>query len=68
MMDKRHTLEFYCLDYWARYTGLEILPLHHELSHLIQYRPGAESFLRLAGTASAFAGFLSPTPTATASP
>ena len=45
MMDKRHTLEFYCLDYWASYTGLEILPLHHELAHLIQYRPGAESFL-----------------------
>ena len=45
MMDTRHTLEFYCLDYWARYTGLEILPLHHELAHLIQYRPGAESFL-----------------------
>lgn len=45
MMDTRHTLDFYCLDYWARYTGLEILPLHHELAHLIQYRPGAESFL-----------------------
>lgn len=45
MMDTRHTLEFYCLDYWARFTGLEILPLHHELAHLIRYRPGAESFL-----------------------
>ena len=45
MRDSRHTLEFYCLDYWARYTGLEILALHHELAHLIQYRPGAEAFL-----------------------
>ena len=45
MRDTRHTLEFYCLDYWARYTGLEILALHHELAHLIQYRPGAAIFL-----------------------
>ena len=45
MLDTRHTLEFYCLDYWARYTGLEIVALHHELAHLIQYRPGAEIFL-----------------------
>ncbi len=45
MRDTRHTLEFYCLDYWARYTGLEILALHHELAHLIRYRPGAETFL-----------------------
>ncbi|MCY4565067.1 MAG: haloacid dehalogenase-like hydrolase, partial [Gammaproteobacteria bacterium] len=45
MMDTRHTIDFYCLNYWARYTGLEIVALHHELAHLIQYRPGAESFL-----------------------
>lgn len=45
MRDTRHTLEFYSLDYWARYTGLEIMALHHELAHLIQYRPGAETFL-----------------------
>jgi len=45
MMEKRHTLEFYCLDYWARHTGLELMPLHHELAHLITYRPGAETFL-----------------------
>ena len=45
MMDTRHTLEFYSLDYWARYTGLEIVALHHELAHLVRYRPGAEAFL-----------------------
>ena len=45
MRDTLHTLEFYCLDYWASYTGLDIVALHHELSHLIQYRPGAEEFL-----------------------
>ena len=45
MRDTRHTLEFYCLDYWARYTGLAIKALHHELAHLIRYRPGAQAFL-----------------------
>lgn len=45
MWATRHTLEFYCLDYWAAYTGLEIIPLHHELAHLVQYRPGAPEFL-----------------------
>src|SRR5262249_13943662 len=38
-------LEFYCLDYWARYTQLDIVALHDELAHLIRYRPHAESFL-----------------------
>ena len=49
MLDTRHTLDFYSLDYWARYTGLEIVALHHELAHLIQYRPGAETFLAWLG-------------------
>ena len=45
MLETRHTLNFYCLDYWADYTGLEIIALHHELTHLIQYRAGAKDFL-----------------------
>ncbi len=49
MLDTRHTLDYYSLDYWARYTGLEIVALHHELVHLIRYRPGAESFLAWLG-------------------
>lgn len=38
-------LEFYCLDYWAEYTGLDIVALHEELTHLIAFRPHAEAFL-----------------------
>ncbi len=45
MRETRHTMAYYCLDYWADYTGLQIIPLHHELAHLIQYRPGARKFL-----------------------
>ena len=37
---------FYCLDYWAEFTGLDILALHHELVELISYRPHADEFLR----------------------
>ncbi|MEM7219690.1 MAG: HAD-IA family hydrolase [Pseudomonadota bacterium] len=42
----RSTIEFYCLDYWAEFTDLDILDLHAELAPLIRYRPGSESFLR----------------------
>jgi putative hydrolase of the HAD superfamily len=44
---ERHqgTLVFYCLDHWAEFTGLDIVALHEELSHLICYRPSAERFL-----------------------
>jgi putative hydrolase of the HAD superfamily len=45
MRQTRTRLEFYCLDYWARYTQLDIVGLHVELSHLIRYRPQARSFL-----------------------
>jgi putative hydrolase of the HAD superfamily len=38
-------LDFYCLDYWSRFTGLDVIGLHDELVHLIRYRPGAEAFL-----------------------
>lgn len=38
-------LEFYCLDYWAEFTGLDIVALHHELTALIRYRPNARAFL-----------------------
>jgi putative hydrolase of the HAD superfamily len=45
MAERRGQLEFYCLDYWARYTGLDVIALHHELAGLIAYRPHAEAFL-----------------------
>lgn len=41
----RHTLQYYQLDYWTRYTGVDLLALHHEIGHLIDYRPGAKDFL-----------------------
>lgn len=39
------TLRWYCLDYWTRELGLEVVALKREISHLIRYRPGAEAFL-----------------------
>ena len=44
-VETRHTIEHYCLDYWARFTQLNMLALHRELMHLIRYRPHAETFL-----------------------
>ncbi len=43
--ETRHTIEHYCLDYWARFTQLDMLSLHRESMHLIRYRPHAEAFL-----------------------
>lgn len=39
-------LDFYCIDFWTRRTELDIIALHHEMAHLIIYRPGARAFLR----------------------
>jgi len=41
----RGRLEFYCLDQWSTFTGLDVAGLHHELVELIRYRPSAERFL-----------------------
>ena len=45
MRDAPATLDFYSLDYWAAYTGMDIDALHAELDHLIVYRPGAARFM-----------------------
>jgi len=45
MRQTRARLDFYCLDYWARYTELDVVGLHRELEHLIRYRPHARRFL-----------------------
>ena len=45
MREIRGRLEFYCLDQWARFTKLDIIALHEELAHLIDYRPNAQRFL-----------------------
>jgi putative hydrolase of the HAD superfamily len=45
MLDTRGQLDFYCLDHWAEFTGLDIVGLHRELTDLIRYRPYAQEFL-----------------------
>ena len=45
MDEQRGQLEFYCLDYWAEFTGLDIVALHQELTALIRFRPNAVAFL-----------------------
>ena len=45
MDERKGQLEFYCLDYWAEFTGLDIIALHHELAALIRFRPNARAFL-----------------------
>ena len=45
MDERKGELEFYCLDYWAEFTGLDIVALHHELAALIRFRPNARTFL-----------------------
>ncbi|MCB1685680.1 MAG: GMP/IMP nucleotidase [Pseudomonadales bacterium] len=45
MGETRGQLQFYCLDYWATFTGLDIIALHHELAGLIAYRPNVPEFL-----------------------
>lgn len=46
MRDVPRSLDYYSLDYWTRYTRLDIVGLHRELSHLIAYRANASRFLR----------------------
>ncbi len=39
-------LEWYCLDHWRDRLGIDVLQLHHDMSHRIAYLPGAKEFLR----------------------
>ena len=39
-------IEFYCLDHWASFTGLDILEPHRAAVELIRWRPNALEFLR----------------------
>ena len=45
MRTNARTIEFYCLDYWAKFTDLNILELHADMAALLQYRPGTRKFL-----------------------
>ncbi len=39
-------LEWYCLDHWCDRLGIDVVQLHHDVSHRIGYLPGALDFLR----------------------
>jgi putative hydrolase of the HAD superfamily len=39
-------LEWYCLDHWSERLGLDVLELHRDVNHRIDFLPGAEEFLR----------------------
>jgi putative hydrolase of the HAD superfamily len=39
-------LEWYCLDHWSDRLGLDVLALHRDVNHRIDFLPGAEEFLQ----------------------
>jgi putative hydrolase of the HAD superfamily len=39
-------LDWYCLDHWCDRLGIDVIQLHHDVSHRIGYLPGALDFLR----------------------
>ena len=38
-------LQWYCLDFWEKELGLDIVALKNEINHLISFRPNAREFL-----------------------
>lgn len=42
---RQGTLEWYCLDYWTRQLGVDIVQLKEEVCHLIRERPFVRQFL-----------------------
>lgn len=39
-------LEWYCLDHWNERLGIDVVKIHHDVTHRIGYLPGALEFLR----------------------
>jgi len=39
------TLDWYCLDFWERELGLDLVALKGEIGHLVEWRPHAPAFL-----------------------
>lgn len=39
-------LRWYCLDHWSEHLGIDVVQLHHDVSHRIGYLPGALEFLK----------------------
>lgn len=42
----RGQMQWYCLDHWSDFLGLDVAQLHRDENHRIDYLPGAEGFLR----------------------
>ena len=40
-------LRWYCLDHWSEFLGLDIVQLHRDHHHRIDYLPGAKEFLEV---------------------
>ena len=40
-------LKWYCLDHWSEFLGLDIIQLHRDHHHRIDYLPGAKRFLEV---------------------
>lgn len=45
MRSMRGKLDWYCLDYWSEWLQLDVVDLHRDLNHRIDYLPGAREFL-----------------------
>lgn len=43
------TMNFYRLDYWRDFAGVDMVALHQQASELIRFLPGVESFLQRLG-------------------
>ncbi len=39
-------LEWYCLDHWNERLGIDVVKIHHDVTHRIGYLPGALPFLK----------------------
>ncbi|HLB31630.1 MAG TPA: GMP/IMP nucleotidase [Gammaproteobacteria bacterium] len=39
------TLDWYCIDFWSRELGVDVMALKADIDHMIVYRPHAEEFL-----------------------
>ena len=39
-------IQWYCLDHWSERLGLDVLGLHRDVNHRIDYLPGAQGFLQ----------------------
>lgn len=38
-------LEWYCLEHWCEHLEIDVIQLHHDMSHRVGYLPGAKGFL-----------------------